>query len=304
MSYQDGFWQKFVFGGVSCMVPLPLMNPIEVVKIRLQIQGELSANAPRKYRGFFHGILQIARDESIAGLYKGFTPALMREGVYSSMRAGFYEPLKYLLGEDPAKGGLPFYKKVIAGAVAGACGAFVATPTDVVKVQMQAEGKVDKPRYRSTYDAFSTIYKTEGIRGLYKGALPTTQRAFVLSAAMMPTYDHTKHYLLEKGWVREESVWAHIISGMTAGFVMATATSPIDVVKTRIMNQKLAHQSGQHVGHVYTGSMDCFIRTLKAEGPLGFYKGLVPNFLRLGPHTLLSFVVYEQLRRLSGIRPM
>lgn len=286
------------------MVPLPVMNPIEVVKIRLQIQGELSANAPRKYRGMFHGIAQIARDETIAGLYKGFTPALMREGVYASMRAGFYEPLKYILGEDASKGGLPFYKKVIAGAVAGGCGAFVATPTDVVKVQMQAEGKVAIPRYKNTYDAFSTIWKKEGIRGLYKGALPTTQRAFVLSAAMMPTYDHTKHYILEKGWVSEDNYLSHVISGMTAGFVMATATSPIDVIKTRIMNQKLASQAGKDVGYMYAGSWDCFIRTVKAEGPFGLYKGLVPNFLRLGPHTLLSFVVYERLRSMSGIRPM
>jgi len=260
---------------------------------------------PKKYRGFLHGIVQIATDETIFGLYKGFTPALMREGVYSSMRAGFYEPIKYFLGEDPTKGGLPFYRKVIAGAVAGAFGAFIATPTDVVKVQMQAEGKVPVPRYRNTYDAFSTIWKKEGIRGLYKGALPTTQRAFVISGAMMPTYDHTKHYIIEKGWVSEDSILSHVISGMTAGFVMATATSPIDVVKTRIMNQKLASQTGQTVGgHIYTGSLDCFVRTMKAEGPLGFYKGFVPNFLRLGPHTLLSFVVYEQLRRMSGIRPM
>jgi solute carrier family 25 protein 34/35 len=48
-----------------------VINPIEVVKIRLQIQGELTANAPKKYRGFLHGIYTIAAEESIGGLYKG-----------------------------------------------------------------------------------------------------------------------------------------------------------------------------------------------------------------------------------------
>ncbi len=48
---------------------------------------------------------------------------------------------------------------------------------------------------------------------------------------------------------------------MTAGFVMAAVTSPIDVVKTRIMNQKLASQRGEKItGHVYQGSWDCFVR--------------------------------------------
>jgi hypothetical protein len=49
-----------------------VINPIEVVKIRLQIQGELIANAPKKYRGFLHGIYTIGSEEGIAGLYKGY----------------------------------------------------------------------------------------------------------------------------------------------------------------------------------------------------------------------------------------
>eukprot|EP01111_Echinosteliopsis_oligospora_P001458 TRINITY_DN1219_c1_g1_i1.p1 TRINITY_DN1219_c1_g1~~TRINITY_DN1219_c1_g1_i1.p1 ORF type:complete len:268 (-),score=68.79 TRINITY_DN1219_c1_g1_i1:82-885(-) len=248
MSHQEGFWQKFVLGGVACMVPLPVMNPIEVVKIRLQVQGEMmnnkmmmmNNNTARHYRGFGHGILTIASEEGVRGLYKGFTPALMREGVYASTRAGLYEPVKYLLGEDSSTGGLPFYKKLVAGAMAGGLGAAVATPSDVVKVQMQAEGPVPSPRYRNTFHAFSTIWKSEGIRGLYKGIVPTTQRAFVISAAMMPSYDQTKHFLLDHGWVQEGPL-IHVISGLTAGFVMAAATNPVDVVKTRIMNQHLHH---------------------------------------------------------------
>lgn len=94
------------------------MNPVEVVKIRLQIQGELAnASKPKKYKGMFHGLAQIARDESIAGLYKGyafvlqslfsitrFLPALLREAVYASIRFGCYEPMKVILGEDASKG--------------------------------------------------------------------------------------------------------------------------------------------------------------------------------------------------------
>jgi len=288
------------------MVPLPAMNPIEVMKIRLQIQGELHhATATPKYRGLFHGIGVVVREEGIRGLYKGFTPALMREGLYASMRAGFYEPIKYLLGEDPTKGGLPLYKKMFAGSIAGAFGAAVATPTDVVKVQMQAEGKVNTPRYKNTYDAFSTIWQKEGIRGWYKGIVPTTQRAFILSAFFMPSYDHIKHLLIEYHVVKEDNFLTQIIAGMSAGIIVATVTSPIDVVKTRIMNQKAALEKGKPApGPLYKGSWDCIVRTFKAEGFRGFYKGYLPNVMRLGPHTLLSFVTYEQLRKLFGIRPM
>jgi len=287
------------------MIPLPIMNPVEVVKTRLQLQGELAnSGAPKKYRGMVHGIIQIARDEGIAGLYKGLTPALMREGVYASIRFGCYEPLKVVLGEDATVGGLPLYKKIIAGAIAGGIGAAIATPTDVVKVQMQAEGAVAVPRYKNTADAFGTIWRKEGLQGLYRGILPTTQRACVISAAMLPSYDHTKHFLLQKGWVREDNVLSHIISGMTAGFVMASVTSPVDVVKTRVMNQKPIVKEGGIVEMPYKGSLDCFAKTLRAEGPFGFYKGFIPNFMRLGPHTIMAFISFEQLRKLAGIKPV
>jgi hypothetical protein len=89
--------------------------------------------------------------------------------------------------------------------------------------------------------------------------IPTTQRACVLSAAMLPSYDHTKHFILEKGWLKEDNIYAHIISGITAGFIMAVVTSPIDVIKTRVMNQK-----PQLVDSVmqlpYKGSIDCLVK--------------------------------------------
>jgi len=86
--------------------------------------------------------------------------------------------------------------------------------------------------------------------------------------------------------------------------MMAVVTSPIDVVKTRIMNQKSVLLDSTHSDLPYKGAIDCLFRTVKAEGLLGLYKGFLPNALRLGPHTLLSFVVYEQLRKQFGIKPM
>lgn len=271
--------------------------------IRLQVQGEFVDEGSKKYRGMLHGLMKIATEESFPGLYKGFLPALIREGFYSSFRMGCYGPLKSLLGEDPVKGGLPLWKKMIAGSIAGGIGAAIATPTDVVKVQLQAEGKVDVPRYTSTYNAFSTIGRKEGIKGLYRGLIPTTQRACILSAAMLPSYDHTKHFLLDNQWMKRDDIYVHIIAGMTAGFTMAVVTSPVDVIKTRVMNQKLILRDNV-MQMPYKGSLDCLYKTVRREGPQALYKGFVPNAMRLGPHTLLGMIVYEQLLKLFNMKPM
>jgi hypothetical protein len=63
-------------------------------------------------------------------------------------------------------------------------------------------------------------------------------------------------------------------------------TNPLDVVKTRIMNQKTGE---------YAGSLDCIRKTLANEGPLAFYKGFLPFWLRLGPHTIISLIAFEHL---------
>jgi solute carrier family 25 protein 14/30 len=194
--------------------------------------------------------------------------------------------------------GLPFWKKVLAGATAGSIGAAIATPTDVLKVRMQADGANNRPRYRSTLEGFTTIARTEGIRGLYKGIVPTTQRACILSAAMMSSYDHSKHFLLNEGWIKDDNIYAHVSAGMMSGFSMALVSTPIDVVKTRIMNRSVSSATP------YQGMVDCLFKTGQAEGVLGLYKGFVPTFLRLGPHTILAFTIYEELRKWSGIRPV
>ena len=48
-----------------------VINPIEVVKTRLQIQGELRAQMQLKYQGFLHGLIVIVKEEGFSGLYKG-----------------------------------------------------------------------------------------------------------------------------------------------------------------------------------------------------------------------------------------
>ena len=61
--------------------------------------------------------------------------------------------------------------------------------------------------------------------------------------------------------------------------------------------------SGQ-ITKPYKSAIDCFLQTLRSEGALGLYKGFVPNWMRIGPHTIVTFFVFEQLRKLVGMEPV
>ena len=157
----------------------------------------------------------------------------------------------------------------------------------------------EEPRYKNTLAAFKDIIRNEGVLGLWRGVGPTVQRAAILTAAQIPSYDHTKHYLLEKGFF-VEGLKLHIVSSLIAGLVTAIVTSPVDVVKTRVMNEKISVKQTP----VYTSSYSCFLKIYSSEGILGFYKGFIPNWTRIGPHTIITFMIFEQLRKLVGIKPL
>jgi hypothetical protein len=77
---------------------------------------------------------------------------------------------------------------------------------------------------------------------------------------------------------------------MIAGFVAAVVTSPVDVIKTRIMNQKV----GTNGELLYRGTLDCLVKVIRTEGMIGLYKGFFPNWMRIGPHTVVvSFFPYS-----------
>ena len=59
-----------------------------------------------------------------------------------------------------------------------------------------------------------------------------------------------------------------------------------------------------NISAVYRGAIDCTIKTIKSEGVFGLYKGFIPNWMRIGPHTIVTFFIFEQLRHFAGMSPI
>jgi len=86
-------------------------------------------------------------------------------------------------------------------------------------------------------------------------------------------------------------------SAFVAGFFMTVTVAPFDMMRTRLMNQPIEPEL-----KMYDGFMDCFGKTLKSEGPLGFYKGFMPIWSRFAPTTCLQLVFFEAFRSLTGLK--
>ncbi|XP_032214837.1 mitochondrial uncoupling protein 3 [Mustela erminea] len=283
---------KFLGAGTAACFADLLTFPLDTAKVRLQIQGEKQATQAAQrpqYRGVLGTILTMVRTEGPRSLYSGLVAGLQRQMSFASIRIGLYDSAKQLYtpkGCDYSS----ITTRILAGCTTGAMAVCCAQPTDVVKVRFQAGIHLaagSNRKYSGTMDAYRTIAREEGFRGLWKGTFPNITRNSIVNCAEMVTYDIIKEKLLDYRLLTDNFP-CHFISAFGAGFCATVVASPVDVVKTRYMNSPPGR---------YRSPLDCMLKMVAREGPMAFYKGFTPSFLRLGTWNVVMFVTYEQLKR-------
>lgn len=287
----------FVEGGIASIVAGCTTHPLDLIKVRMQLQGEMAPaqrqalqSPPRV--GPINTAVRIIRQEGFSGLYSGVSATLLRQAVYSTTRMGLYDLLKKRWS-DPTTGTIPLSRKITAGLFAGGVGAAVGNPADVAMVRMQADGRLppaQRRNYRSVADAIRRMCVAEGVGSLWRGSALTVNRAMLVTASQLASYDQLKEAILARG-VMEDGLGTHVAASLGAGVVAAVASNPVDVIKTRVMNMKVEAAP-------YAGALDCAVKTVRTEGPMALYKGFIPTICRQGPFTVVLFVTLEQVRKL------
>ncbi|OWK51509.1 putative mitochondrial transporter UCP3 isoform X1 [Lonchura striata] len=282
---------KFVSAGMAGCIADLCTFPLDTAKVRLQIQGEVripQTTSSMEYRGVWGTLSTMVRTEGARSLYSGLAAGLQRQMSFASIRIGLYDSVKQLYTPKGAEN-TDVATRLLAGCTTGAVAVACAQPTDVVKVRFQASrAPLDSARrYSGTVDAYRTIAREEGVRGLWRGTLPNIARNAIINCGELVTYDLLKDTLLQ-AQLMTDNILCHFVAAFGAGFCATVVASPVDVVKTRYMNAS----SGQ-----YRNALSCLLALLVQDGPTGLYKGFVPSFLRLGSWNVVMFVSYEQLQR-------
>ncbi|XP_066994538.1 mitochondrial 2-oxoglutarate/malate carrier protein [Anabrus simplex] len=280
---------KFLFGGLAGMGATCFVQPLDLVKNRMQLSG--MGGAAREYKTSFHAFAGILRKEGIVGMYTGLSAGLLRQATYTTTRLGVYTWLfEMFTGAD----GQPpnFAMKALLGMGAGMTGAFVGTPAEVALIRMTADGRLpleERRNYKNVVEALFRISKEEGVLTLWRGAVPTMGRAMVVNAAQLATYSQAKQLLLGTGYFKD-NIFCHFCSSMISGLVTTAASMPVDIAKTRIQNMKTIDGKPE-----FTGAVDVLTKVVRNEGFFALWKGFTPYYARLGPHTVLTFIFLEQL---------
>lgn len=311
--------KPFVNGGLSGMASTCIIQPIDMVKVRLQL-GETGGPVSRAHMNlsqesrclhiflwrtsFVNLFSQIGiaakmiRTQGLGGMYKGLSAGLLRQATYTTARMGIYNNLTAYAVEYNEGKPVPLWQKAACGLTAGGLGALVGNPADLTLLRMQADTTLpmdQRRNYKGVGDAFARIVREEGFGGLFTGATPTVVRAMALNMGMLASNDQAKEMLEGLGFQKGGSVV--VLGGATiAGIFAAVCSLPFDYVKTQL--QKMKPDANGKMP--YTGAIDCAMKTLAEGGPLKFYTGLPTYMVRISPHATLTLVILSNLPALEA----
>ncbi|EPS97866.1 hypothetical protein FOMPIDRAFT_1024897 [Fomitopsis schrenkii] len=293
--------EGFICGGAAACVAVTFSNPPEVAKTRLQLQGELAKDGGVKvYKHTLDVLQKTWHHEGIRGIQRGLGPAYLYQILLNGSRLGFYEPIRHnvnkLLGFSPTE--QRPYTSIVSGAASGVIGACLGNPLFLIKARLQAYSPAfpvgTQHYYKGAWDAFTTILRKEGPRGLVRGVDAAMLRTAMGSSVQLPSYNWTKNHLVSNGILPADSVWTFLASSSVSGMCVLAAMQPADTALTRVYNQPTKElPNGKHVGLLYKNPIDCLWKTLQAEGPLGWYKGSTAHFFRIAPHTIITLTAND-----------
>lgn len=196
-------------GACAGIIAMSATYPMDMVRGRLTVQ---TANSPQQYRGIYHALTTVFREEGARALYKGWLPSVIGVIPYVGLNFAVYESLKdWLVKENPfglvQDNELSVTTRLACGAAAGTVGQTVAYPLDVVRRRMQmvgwkdastvvtGDGKKIALEYTGMVDAFRKTVRYEGFRALYKGLVPNSVKVVPSISIAFVSYEVVKDLL-------------------------------------------------------------------------------------------------------------
>eukprot|EP00053_Salpingoeca_punica_P009636 m.86622 g.86622 ORF g.86622 m.86622 type:complete len:353 (-) comp15101_c0_seq2:488-1546(-) len=302
--------QATLAGAISGAVTRATLSPLDVIKIRLQLQLEPVSHTKvatwghsSKYKGILHCLRVIVREEGVRGLWKGHVIGQMLSVSYCSVQFPVYQTLlRKLRAEFPAHKDSAMLNG-LAGGMAAATASFAVYPFDILRTRFSAQGQ--KMHYQSLPHAVSDMFREGGIRAFYKGLAPTLLNISPSAALQFGYYNLFKS--LSDSLVNHKSlrpfdshlesasvVLSHLGAGTLAGVLSKLTLLPLETVKKRLQVQgfEVARQEfGRTVA--YSGMLHCIALIYKLEGLRGFFKGGAISLLKSAAVTAVTFVVYD-----------
>ncbi|WIA31880.1 hypothetical protein OEZ86_002745 [Tetradesmus obliquus] len=294
-------------GTMAGVAQLMVGHPFDTIKVKIQSQS--SAAGAAKFSGPLDAAKQTITREGFKGLYKGMSAPLATVALFNAVLFASRGQMEVLLAH---KDGSPLVMRdQLLAAVGASCAvSLVATPTELMKCRLQAQGcsKTAVQRlldagldvakhtiYRGPRDVARQVLAHEGgPLGLFKGLGATLGRESIGNMAMFGVYELVKQQVVElKGLPSKEQLSFSdlLLAGGLGGTAFWLGCYPLDVIKSKLQVDSYTHPK-------YRGILDCGRQVVAAEGLHGLFRGFAPALVRSFPANAVCFAVYEATKSL------
>ncbi len=194
---------------------------------------------------------------------------------------------------------------------AGALGAFVTAPLDLVKTRLQStmaagwkQTSADVSVGSRTWHILRLVYRQDGVRGLWRGFVPAATAVVPSRGIYFYLYHQNVAWLSAR---LRNSDAVHVTAAFLAGCAVSTALAPVWVIKTRMQMQNqapiigTAHLAGRPPPAEYAGMLDCARRTLREDGVRGLFRGMTLSWLG-STEGAIHFLIFERFKTYARAR--
>lgn len=266
-------------GGIAGAFTYVCLHPLDTIKTKLQTRG-----ASEIYSGTVDAIVKTFQNKGILGFYSGVSAVIVGSTASSAVYFGTCEFGKSILSKFQ-------YPALLIPPTAGAMGNIMSSaimvPKELITQRMQTGAK------GRSWEVLLRILEKDGILGLYAGYSATLLRNLPAGVLSYSSFEYLKAAVLRKTEKPHLDPLQSVCCGALAGAISASLTTPLDVIKTRLMTQAHVEAVNKVAAVMYGGVSATVRQILKEEGWVGFTRGMGPRVLHSACFSALGYFAFE-----------
>ncbi|KAE9550232.1 hypothetical protein FO519_006552 [Halicephalobus sp. NKZ332] len=283
------WWRHLVAGGIAGCMSRTCTAPLDRLKVFLQVHSTF-----QKRYNLFSAVKYLYIEGGIKSFWRGNGINVVKIAPESAFKFMAYEQMKRLIQRIKKNKELSVAERFVAGSSAGAISQTIIYPLEVLKTRLalRKTGQLDKGLMH-----FATkMYKQEGFACFYKGYVPNLLGIIPYAGIDLAIYETLKKFYVKRHPdLKEPGVLALLACGTCSSTCGQLASYPLALVRTRLQARTVSNDISQP--DTMTGQFRYIIQN---EGPVGLYRGITPNFMKVIPAVSISYVVYETVRKKLG----
>lgn len=278
---------------VAGIVSRTAVSPLEVVATINMCTSGVSRPPP-----LLHQLRRLLATEGLRGFFKGNAANCLKVAPTKGIQFVAFEAFKRVIFRirhstpDRRTKPLSAVERFVAGGFAGMLAATICYPLDTAKTLLTAHPE----RFRSIFGTMSSVCQSQGPFALYRGLCPTLVAMMPYAGLDFAIYEQLK-LLYARRNNREANLVILLCFGALAGTVAQTVCHPLDVLRKRLQLQGI---NGRPV--LYKSMLQAAKGIVKSEGPGSLFRGLQPMYISAIPSAGVSYVVYETVKKILGVR--